>query len=71
MHTESGTGRNGTTYHYYRCGQAKAGLCENKKRVSAPEMDEFVSRSILDEILTPDRVATIIRDIKAATETWW
>ena len=70
MHIESGTGRS-RTYHYYRCGQAKAGFCENSKRVSAPEMDEFVAQSILDEILTEDRVVAIIRDIQAATQTWW
>ncbi|MFJ3316845.1 recombinase family protein [Herbaspirillum huttiense] len=71
MHTESGTGRNGTSYHYYRCGQAKTGLCENKKRINATEMDEFVAHSILDEILTEERVISIIRDIETATESWW
>lgn len=71
MHIESATGRN-KQYFYYRCGEAKrGGVCTSGRRVSAPEVDEFLAHTILDKILTPARVSEIVREIEKATGTWW
>ena len=70
MHIESATGRS-KQYFYYRCGEAKrGGSCEGR-RISAPAIDDFVAQTILNKILTADRVSTIIREIEKATGNWW
>ncbi len=70
MQIESGTGRT-AVYHYYKCGKAKIGQCDNVKRLSAPAVDEIVAQTILDEILTVERVSTIIGEIQKETSEWW
>ncbi|NDP60042.1 MAG: hypothetical protein GZ090_11865 [Oxalobacteraceae bacterium] len=71
MHIESSTGRNKKQYHYYRCGDAKRGFeCEGK-RISAPEIDAFLAKTILDKILTKESVTEIIREIEISTSEWW
>ena len=72
MHIESATGRS-STYFYYRCSNAKQQLgCSGPgRRISAPALDEFLVESILDKILTRDRVTEIIREIERATGDWW
>lgn len=70
MHIESATGRS-KQYFYYRCGEAKrGGNCEGR-RLSAPEVDDFLAQTILNKILTPARVSEIITEIEKATGHWW
>lgn len=70
MHIESSTGRS-KQYHYYRCGNAKRGFDCEGKRISAPEIDAFLAKTILDKILTKERVTEIIREIEISTSEWW
>lgn len=70
MHVESGTGRS-KTYFYYRCSNAKQQQGCTGGRINAAAVDEFVSQVIMDQILSRDRVISIIRDIEQSVGSWW
>ncbi|WP_374706358.1 recombinase family protein [Deefgea piscis] len=69
MQVESATGRN-KTYHYYNCRSALKGIgCENR-RIPAHELDDYLSETILNGILTPRRVSEAVKEIHTLTSEW-
>lgn len=71
MHITSATGRSQRTYHYYWCSNAKQRQGCTARRVSAPDMDDFLMQEMLDKILTRQRVREIIREIERAAGSWF
>lgn len=56
---ESGTGRNGTTYHYYKCfGRKKGGDCD-KKQEKKDWIEDFVVRHTVEKVLTDENIEMI------------
>ena len=56
---ESGTGRNGTTYHYYKCfHRKKGGECE-KKPEKKDWIEDFVVRHTVETVLTDENIEMI------------
>ena len=56
---ESGTGRNGTTYHYYKCfSRKKGGECE-KKPEKKDWIEDFVVRHTVQTVLTDENIDMI------------
>ena len=70
MQTESATGRT-ATYHYYNCRSAIKGTGCRNRRISAGEFDEWLISEILDKILTPQRLADIIKEIYELRGEWY
>ncbi|MBF8176957.1 zinc ribbon domain-containing protein [Herminiimonas contaminans] len=70
MHIASGTGR-GKVYHYYICANAKKHQGCKGRRVNATEVDDYLIQVMLDEVLTRDRVRTIVREIQSEASKWW
>lgn len=70
LQTCSGTGR-GRTYHYYGCRTALSGkqAC-GFKRVRAELFDEWMLSELLDQVLTPDRMADIVQQAQARRGEW-
>ena len=63
---ESGTGRNGTTYHYYKCFNRKKGEDCDKKPEKKDWIEDFVVRHTVETVLTDeniDMIATKAMDI--------
>lgn len=68
----TGTSRNGTIYTYYKCNQgmkrgAQSGCgatCANRK-ISRPVLEKLVTDALLDQLLTTERVASILMVLKA------
>ena len=56
---ESGTGRNGTTYHYYKCfNRKKGGKCD-KKQEQKDWIENFVVRYTVENVLTDENIELI------------
>lgn len=56
---ESGTGRNGNTYHYYKCfHRKKGGDCE-KKPEKKDWIEDFVVRHTVEKVLTDENIEMI------------
>jgi DNA invertase Pin-like site-specific DNA recombinase len=56
---ESGTGRNGTTYHYYKCfNRKKGGKCD-KKQEQKDWIENFVVRYTVEQVLTDENIEII------------
>ena len=56
---ESGTGRNGTTYHYYKCFHRKKGGECNKKQEHKDWLEDFVVRHTVEKVLTDENIESI------------
>ena len=56
---ESGTGRNGTTYHYYKCFHRKKGGNCNKKQENKEWLENFVVRYTVEKVLTDENIELI------------
>jgi site-specific DNA recombinase len=69
--TATGTSRNGTIYSYYKCVQGiKRGAqssdrvtCANRK-ISRPVLEKLVTDALVDQLLTPERVTSILTALK-------
>lgn len=70
MQMESAKGRT-ATYHYYNCRSAQKGQGCRNRRVSAQEFDEWMVAQILDKIMTPERIADIIKEIYELRGEWY
>ncbi|MGN6365900.1 recombinase family protein [Asticcacaulis taihuensis] len=65
MHRRTGKGG---TYNYYRCsGKALKGSCEGgaPAGIAAPLLDRIVLDRLLDELLTPERLQSIVAHVAA------
>ncbi len=68
----TGTSRNGTIYTYYKCiqgtkrgAQCQGGkVCANRK-IARPLIEKLVVDALVDQLLTPERVMTILAALKA------
>ena len=56
---ESGTGRNGTTYHYYKCFNRKKGEDCDKKPEKKDWIEDFVVRHTVETVLTDENIEMI------------
>ena len=56
---ESGVGRRGTLYRYYTCATRKATHACKKKNVPKHELENLVVNSIVEKILSSDRIKSI------------
>ena len=56
---ESGTGRNGTTYHYYKCFHRKKGGNCDKKPENKDWLENFVVRYTVEKVLTDENIDII------------
>ena len=56
---ESGTGRNGTTYHYYKCFHRKKGGKCDKKQEHKEWLENFVVRHTVERVLTDENIELI------------
>ena len=56
---ESGTGRNGTTYHYYKCFGRKKGSDCDKKPEKKDWIEDFVVRHTVQTVLTDENIDMI------------
>jgi len=69
MRSENGTGRS-KRYYYYNCQTAQKGAgCENR-RISAPDLDQWLIEAILDKMLTRERMIETISELHAITGEW-
>ncbi|MBX9845778.1 MAG: recombinase family protein [Xanthobacteraceae bacterium] len=72
----TGTSRNGTIYTYYKCNQgmkrgAQSGCgvtCVNRK-ISRPVLEKLVTDALLDQLLTTERVTSILIALKARRDS--
>lgn len=70
MQTESATGRN-ATYRYYNCRSALKGQgCENR-RIPAQEFDDWMVASLLDKVLTRERILDMVREVQELSGEWY
>ena len=51
---DSGTGKKGTTYHYYRCANAKKTHTCDKKSVSRDWIENAVIKALIEKIMNDD-----------------
>lgn len=56
---ESGTGRNGNTYHYYKCFSRKKGDNCDKKPEKKDWIEDFVVRHTVEKVLTDENIEMI------------
>ena len=56
---ESGTGRTGITYHYYKCFNRKKGEDCDKKPEKKDWIEDFVVRHTVEKVLTDENIETI------------
>jgi site-specific DNA recombinase len=71
--TATGTSRNGTIHAYYKCLQAikqgrhkdgNGATCANRK-IPRPTVEKLVVNALLDQLLQPERVRSILTTLKA------
>jgi site-specific DNA recombinase len=71
--TATGTSRNGTIYSYYKCIQAtkrghnlsgNGATCVNRK-IPRPVIEKLVVEALLDQLLQPERMTSILMALKA------
>lgn len=71
MVTETGKGKGGKVYHYYRCRRARLGEpCPAPQRIRADKMDAWLSDVILQRVLTPANLQEIADQIAAEASRW-
>lgn len=77
LSTATGTSRNGTVYTYYKCIQAtkqgrhradNGAVCANRK-VPRPVLEKLVVDALLDQLLQPERVTSILMSLKARRDS--
>ncbi|MTD32450.1 hypothetical protein GKE73_01460 [Paludibacterium sp. dN 18-1] len=69
MQTESATGRN-KIYHYYNCSRAQKGSGCRNRRISAGEFDQWMVDTIIQRVLTPERMREVIAEVQELTSSW-
>lgn len=71
MVIETGKGRHGKVYSYYRCRRVRqAEGCTAGRRYRADKVDAWLSGVILNRVLSPQNLAEILSEISAAAEGW-
>jgi len=60
---ESGTGRHGTLYHYYKCAKAKRGKTCKKKTVKKDAIEKFVAVCVQSFFLHDDVIDKLTDDL--------
>ena len=60
---DSGTSKNGTTYHYYVCGNNKRKKGCKAKRIRKEKLEEMIIKTTLEYVLTPDHIEKIADNI--------
>lgn len=69
MQIETASGRS-RSYSYYNCRSALRGSGCSNRRMSAPDVDQWLLSSVLDRILTADRIKEIALQIHAMKGAW-
>jgi site-specific DNA recombinase len=71
MVIETGKGRHGKVYSYYRCRRVRqAEDCSAGRRLSAAKFDAWMSEVILARVLTPSNLAEIAAGIAEEASRW-
>lgn len=71
MVVETGKGRHGKLYSYYRCRRVRQGEdCTAGQRYRADKVDVWLSDVILARVLSPKNLAEILGEIAAAADAW-
>lgn len=71
MVVETGKGRRGKIYSYYRCRRVRQGEgCDAGQRYRADKVDEWLSGVILARVLSPQNLAEIMGEISSAADAW-
>lgn len=71
MVVETGKGRRGTLYSYYRCRRVRQGEdCTAGQRYRADKVDGWLSDVILARVLSPENLQEIMCEISAAADSW-
>lgn len=60
---ESGTGKKGKTYYYYKCGKQKRGSKCQLKPVRKDALEEAVLRATVEDMLTDETIAALVDEI--------
>jgi site-specific DNA recombinase len=66
MQSESANGRS-RQYHYYNCRTSQKGAGCVPRRMKAESFDAWLIASICDKLFTPERVATLIKEMATAS----
>lgn len=68
---ETGKGRHGRLYSYYRCRRVRQGEgCTAGQRYRADKVDNWLSDVILGRVLSPENLQDILNEISAAADAW-
>ena len=59
MNGETGTGRNGTKHHYYKCDGAKRGRTCDKKSENKEYLEDLVVKTTVENVLTDENIELI------------
>jgi site-specific DNA recombinase len=71
MVIETGKGRHGKVYSYYRCRRIRLGeTCSDGRRFPAAKIDEWLSSVILSRVLTPENLREIVDAIAEESGRW-
>lgn len=60
---ESGTGKKGKVYHYYKCGKKKRGSKCKLKPVRKDVLEEAVLKATMEDMLTDETIAALVDEI--------
>lgn len=67
----NGTARNGTRHHYYGCCTHMRGKAScNFKNIRVDQFDPWLVSELLDKVLTPEAVQTVVREATALGGQW-
>ncbi|EEG08189.1 recombinase family protein [Pseudogulbenkiania ferrooxidans] len=69
MQTESANGRN-KIYHYYNCSRSQKGGGCRPRRISAGQFDSWMMDTIIQRILSPERMREVIAEVRELTNNW-
>ena len=71
LQTCSGTGRGKAVYHYYGCRASLSGKhrCSFPK-VRADQFDAWLMATLLDEVMTADRMAGVVQEARELRHDW-
>lgn len=69
MQIESAKGRN-RYYHYYNCSASQKGIGCVTRRISAEDLDDFLTEAVLDKVLSRDAITSMINDLHELTGNW-
>ena len=69
MHITSGKGRS-KTYYYYTCQNKKSGYGCSQPSLPAEKIEQWLTKEIYSQIITPQNLANIAEEINRNTATW-